>query len=127
MRFTRLHPLLLLTLLAPLGCKSTMIQATVHNGTPTPLSVLEVDYPSASFGTQTLAPGADFHYQFKIIGSGPLTLSYTDSANAQHTFKGPDLHEGDHGRLVIAVTTSGVRWTPPVDTSGSQANTPSTP
>ena len=57
------------TLLA--GCHSAYINTTVTNHTAKPIELLEVDYPSASFGTQNLAPGGVFHYRFKILGSRP--------------------------------------------------------
>lgn len=102
-----------------------MIDATVHNGTPTPVSLIEVDYPSASFGTQTLAPNADFHYRFKIIGSGPLSITWSDAARAQHTAKGPDLHEGDAGRLTITLTPAGAQWSPSIRNASTPAPTSS--
>ncbi len=89
-----------------------MVDATVHNSTRATIDLIEVDYPSASFGVQALAPGADFHYRFKIIGSGPLSLTYTDTQHATHTVKGPDLSEGDRGQLLITMGDAGVRWSP---------------
>ena len=89
-----------------------MVDATVHNSTRNAIDLIEVDYPSASFGVQALAPGSDFHYRFKIIGSGPLSLTYTDTQHTTHTVKGPDLQEGDRGQLNIIMEDSGVRWSP---------------
>ena len=83
------------------GCHSAYIAATISNRTPEPLSLIEVDYPSASFGTQTLAPGRDFHYRFKVLGSGPTTLLWTDAAHQDHKNSGPALHENDEGTLSI--------------------------
>jgi hypothetical protein len=117
----RLLPALaLLTFLtAATGCHSAYVEATVSNRTDKPIELLEVDYPSASFGTQNLAPGADFHYRFKILGSGPTKLLYTDSAHQEHKSDGPFLKEGAEGSLAIAITTTGVTWQPtPTVTSG---------
>jgi len=83
------------------GCRSAMIDADIANHTPDTLSVLEVDYPSASFGTQSLGPGQDFHYRFKVLGSGPTTLLWTDAAHKDHKTSGPTLREGDEGKLTI--------------------------
>jgi hypothetical protein len=66
-----------------------------------PLSLIELDYPSASFGTQTLAPGQDFHYRFKIIGSGATTILWTDAAHHDHKSSGPTLRDGDDGKLTV--------------------------
>lgn len=83
------------------GCHSAYIAATVSNRTGEPLSLVEVDYPSASFGTQTLAPGQDFRYRFKVLGNGPTTVLWTDSKNHEQKNSGPTLHEGDEGNLSI--------------------------
>jgi hypothetical protein len=83
------------------GCHSAFIDATVSNHTTQPLSLIEVDYPSASFGTQALAPGQDFHYRFKILGSGPATVLWTDANHKDHKKAGPDLREGEDGKLTI--------------------------
>ncbi len=97
-------------LFSGIGCHSAMVDATVQNHSGGALSLLEVDYPSASFGTQNLADGADFHYRFKILGSGPLKLTYTDSARHDHAATGPTLDEGSEGLLNITVDPAGVRW-----------------
>src|SRR5664279_6646483 len=83
------------------GCHSAYIAATVSNRTPDPLSLLEVDYPSASFGTQALAPGQDFHYRFKVLGSGATAIQWTDAAHRDQKNSGPPLREGDEGALTI--------------------------
>jgi hypothetical protein len=96
--------------LALTGCHSAYIEATVSNRTGGPISVLEVDYPSASFGTQTLAAGADFHYRFKILGSGPTTVLWIDPAHQDHKSSGPTFHENDEGTLAIVLTPTAATW-----------------
>lgn len=105
MRFLNLA-LALAALLPLTGCHSAMIAATISNHTAQPLSLIEVDYPSASFGTQALAPGQDFHYRFKVLGSGATTVLWTDAARHDRKNSGPDLHEGDDGTLTITFTPS---------------------
>ena len=105
-------PAAALLLLAALGCHSAFIETTIRNQTDLPVTLVELDYPSASFGTQTLAPGQDFHYRFKVLGSGDVKLLYTDSAHADHTIPGPHLAEGDEGSLLITIAPSGVQWSP---------------
>jgi hypothetical protein len=83
------------------GCHSAFIDATISNRTAEPIALVEVDYPSASFGTQTLAPGQNFHYRFKVLGSGPATVLWTDAANHDRKNSGPALREGDEGKLTI--------------------------
>jgi hypothetical protein len=83
------------------GCRSAYIDVTIANRTPDPLALIEVDYPSASFGTQALGPGQDFHYRFKVLGNGPTTILWTDGAHHEQKNSGPALREGDEGKLAI--------------------------
>jgi hypothetical protein len=99
-----------ITLFAVTGCHSPYISATVSNRTAQRIELLEVDYPSASFGTQNLLPGSDFHYRFKVLGSGSMRLLYTDDAHQDHKSDGPFLKEGAEGLLTIAITPTGVHW-----------------
>ncbi|HEX4155134.1 MAG TPA: hypothetical protein VHY48_05935 [Acidobacteriaceae bacterium] len=93
------------------GCKSPYIATTVVNDSGAPVSLIEVDYPSASFGRDALAAGASFPYRFKIIGSGPTKISWTDTAHHDHNSTGPTLEQGEHGPLVITLTSTGsVSW-----------------
>jgi hypothetical protein len=96
--------------LAVAGCHSAFIEATVRNASGSPLSLVEVDYPSASFGTQNLAAGAEYHYRFKILGEGATKVLWTDSRHQDHTVAGPALHEGDEGRLTVVVGSSTAVW-----------------
>lgn len=92
------------------GCHSAFVEATLINRTDKNLRLVEVDYPSASFGTQNLSPGAPFHYKFKIIGEGPVKLSWTDDAQKEHTAEGPALHEGQGGLLTITIAPGQTAW-----------------
>ncbi len=85
------------------GCTSPYVQTTVANRTGGDITGLQIDYPSASFGTDKLANDADFHYRFKLQGSGPIKLSYTDSAHHDHAITGPTLYEGQRGIMRIAI------------------------
>ena len=95
------------------GCHSAFIDATVSNRTATTIPLIEVDYPSASFGTQNLTPGADFHYRFKVLGNGPLKVVYTDNTQQEKTVAGPNLKEGDEGPLILTFTVGGPHWQAP--------------
>jgi hypothetical protein len=111
MRFTRRIVLLSLLAMAA-GCRAPSVDTTVSNRTATSITLIEVDYPSASFGTQSLAPGADFHYRFSVIGSGPMKLLYTDASGKNQTSTGPTLAEGAQGPLEILITPTEVQWQP---------------
>jgi hypothetical protein len=104
--------------LAITGCHSAHIDVTITNATARPVSLIQMDYPSASFGDQLLTPGKSFHYRFKVLGSGPVKLTYTDAAQKEHTSTGPSLQEGNEGPLTVIITNRGnstgsdVQWTP---------------
>jgi hypothetical protein len=108
MRLTRV--LAFTSLLAIAGCHSPFVEATVSNRTEKPLQLIEVDYPSASFGTQSLAPGQDYHYRFQVLGEGKMKLTYTDAANKEHKSDGPDLKEGNEGSMTILIASDGIHW-----------------
>ncbi len=107
-----------------IGCKAPAVEATVSNHTSAAITLVEVDYPSASFGTQNLAPGADYHYRFSVIGSGPMKLLYTDAARKDHTFPGPSLAEGATGPLQITITPDTVQWQPSPGLKATPTPTP---
>jgi len=74
---------------------------------------VEVDYPSASFGADSLAAGAEIHYRFKVRGSGPLTVQYSDRASHQvRQISGPGLSEHQEGRLEIVLLPAASRVSP---------------
>jgi len=97
-------------LLAATGCHSPYIEATVTNATAAPVSLVEVDYPSASFGRESISAGADYHYRFKILGDGPTKVLWTDATHHDHTVPGPTLHEGDEGTLTVTITPATATW-----------------
>jgi hypothetical protein len=109
MGFTRILAIAAL-LFSITGCHSAYVEATVSNRTSQPIALVEVDYPSASFGTQVLAPGADFHYRFKVLGTGTMKLTYTDNSRKDQSSKGPYLKEGAEGLLLITIAPDGVHW-----------------
>jgi hypothetical protein len=101
----------LAALLTLTGCHSAYVDVTIANRSPEPLALIEVDYPSASFGTQALAPGQDFHYRFKVLGNGPTAILWTDSAHRDRRSSGPPLREDDEGKLVITFNSgAGPQW-----------------
>ena len=95
------------------GCRSRFVASTIENDTDRPLRMVEMDYPGAGFGTSTLAPHAVYTYRFKAIGSGALSLSYTDALGAAHTSAGPVVKDGQGGRLAVHIREHGtVSWEP---------------
>ena len=93
------------------GCRSAFVNATVRNQTNARVRLLEVDYPSASFGRESLAAGGVFTYRFKIMGNGPVKVTWTDFQRRQFTVVGPELREGQQGDLTITLTPrGGAEW-----------------
>jgi hypothetical protein len=105
-----LIPVLRFTALTISGCKSPYVEADVSNATAEPITLVELDYPSASFGTETLAAGATYHYRFKILGSGPTKILWTDVTHHDHTVPGPSLREGQQGTLMVTITGPAAKW-----------------
>ena len=50
-----------------------------------------------------LAAGGSFPYRFKLQGSGPIKMEFTDRAGKVHNVTGPELKEGQQGTLMIRV------------------------
>jgi hypothetical protein len=107
-----IHKCILATILPVLasaaGCHSYHVETTVENRTGAAIQLLEVDYPSASFGANTLAAGAVFHYRIQLRGSGPLKVQYTASDSRQIVqIDGPMLAEPQQGQLQIILLPAG--------------------
>jgi hypothetical protein len=95
------------------GCHSAFVETTLDNQGDMPVRLVEVDYPSASFGAGSIAAHSQFHYRFKIQGSGPLKIEFTDASGKVHDSDGPELHQGQEGTLGIVIHSSGeVSWQP---------------
>lgn len=107
-------PVVALAALAGLsGCRSAYVQAAIVNHTGGTVHLVEVDYPSASFGTQQIASDRTFNYRFKVQDSGPVRISYTGDQHDSHSASGPTLNEGEQGNLTITLGSNGtVSWTP---------------
>ena len=98
-------------LVAAAGCHSYHIETTVENRTGGAIQLLEVDYPSASFGADSLAAEGVFHYRIQLRGSGPIKVLYTvtSASRAQQSvqIEGPTLTERQEGRLQIVLLPGG--------------------
>ncbi|HZB89132.1 MAG TPA: hypothetical protein VE291_10770 [Terracidiphilus sp.] len=91
------------------GCRSYRIDATVENRTGTDLELLEVDYPSASFGADKLPSGADYRYRLEVRGTGPVKVQYTVHATqTMHQASGPALADKETGAIEIVLLPGGV-------------------
>ena len=95
------------SLLALAACHSYHIETTVENSTGGAIQLLEVDYPSASFGANSLAVGAEYHYRIQLRGTGPLKVQYTGSDGQKIQVEGPTLAEKQEGRIEIVLLPGG--------------------
>jgi len=108
----KVHPgifaaILVAVLMCGAGCHSYHVETTVENRTGAAIQLLEVDYPSASFGANSLAVGALLHYRIQLRGSGPLKVQYTVGNGRQIQLDGPTLAEPQEGRLEIVLLPGG--------------------
>jgi hypothetical protein len=117
-RRTILFSLISCALFAATACHSYHIDATIENRTGADIQLLEVDYPSASFGADHIASGATFHYRFQVRDSGPIKITYTGPDQKQVQIAGPTLVERQQGQLKIVLLPAGnaqfiPQFTPP--------------
>jgi hypothetical protein len=93
------------------GCHSYHVDVTVENRTGAPVQLLEVDYPSASFGAGSLAADGVYHYRIQLRGSGPVKILYSvsETGHPQHSvqIEGPSLAELQEGSLQIVLLPGG--------------------
>jgi len=99
--------IVLLAFVAVTGCRSYHVGITVQNHTGAAIQLLEVDYPTASFGADSLAPGANLNYQIQVRGSSPVKVQYTVAGGGKKQISGPSLSEGDEGQLQIILLPNG--------------------
>ncbi len=103
------YPLIAVALLAVIvatGCKeyrSFWVNVTVVNHTAAPISEIEVDYPTASFGINQLAAGAAYHYRLKVSGKGKIHAQYPGALDKPIRIDGPVLQDNDQGQIQIAL------------------------
>jgi len=102
-----LATLVFLGFLALVGCHSYHVDTTVENRTGKPVKLLEVDYPSASFGTGQLESGAVYSYQMQFRNSGPIKVTYTADDGRQISIDGPRVAEKQEGQLRIVLLSGG--------------------
>ena len=89
------------------ACRSPHVDITVDNRTGTPVRLLEIDYPRASFGADNLDAGKVMHYRIQVQGQGLIKVQYTGADGRQVQFDGPQLAEGDSGNLEIELQPAG--------------------
>ena len=94
-------------LLMVAGCKSYWMDATVVNRSGETFKELEVSYPSASFGVDSLAPGGEYKYHFQVRNSGPMAVDYVGSDGKHVHVEGTTLNESMQGTVEIDLLPAG--------------------
>jgi hypothetical protein len=96
-----------LAVLGVTGCRSHHVDATVENHTGAAIRLLEVDYPSASFGADSVGADSVLRYRIQLQGQGQLKVQYTAPDGHQTQIDGPVLVEGQEGQLDIVLQPGG--------------------
>ena len=89
------------------GCRARMVTFKLVNTSAEPLSTIIVDYPSATFGKDQLAPGEVFSSTVKLTDTGAIKVQFVDASGTGHNYVGPVLHKDDLGSLEIKLSQTG--------------------
>ncbi len=93
------------------GCRrpwlGQWVNAKVENQTGEAVRQVEVDYPSASFGADSIGAGSALQYKFQISGTGSIKIEYSLGNGRQAHAKGPALSEGQRGTVTIRLLPEG--------------------
>ena len=97
---------LLVIVLAMAGCRSHMVTISLLNTSKEPISTIIVDYPSATFGKDKLAPSETFSSPVKLIDTGPIKVQFTDVKGTIHHHTGPVVLPNAEGTIEIKLDQS---------------------
>ena len=104
--------LMLLVAAALTGCRAHMLTIRLANISAAPISTIIIDYPSATFGKDKLAPGETFSSPVKITDRGPLKVQFTDASGKNHSYTGPVLQPNAEGTMEIKLDQNNATITP---------------
>jgi hypothetical protein len=89
------------------GCRSRVVKINLTNTSAGPVKTIIVDYPTATFGKDKLAPGETFSYAIKPLETGMLKVQFTDAQGAVHSYLGTTLHKDDDGSIDVKLGQNG--------------------
>lgn len=98
------HVSLLALLLLASCARSHVIKVNVVNNSADKLSNVIIDYPSATFGIPSLAPGKTFQYAIKVTENGAMKIEFTDAQGKTKRFPGLAVSKDDEGTMEIKLT-----------------------
>ena len=102
----------MISLLGATGCRSHVIKVSVTNTSSQPVSNIIIDYPGATFGISSLAPGKTFPYAIKPYETGMIRIQFTNAAGAIQTYTGTRVSKGDEGSIEVQLTQEGASVRP---------------
>ena len=94
----------LVSLIALAGCRAHVVKISLTNTSAQTIRTIIVDYPNATFGKDTLAPGETYFSLVKPLDQGPIKVRFTDAQGATHTYQSISLQQGDDGSVNIKLT-----------------------
>ena len=86
------------------GCRAHVVKINLINTSDQPIKTIIVDYPDATFGKDTLAPGETYFSLIKPLDQGPVKVRFTDAQGINHAYQGISLQPGDDGSVNIRLT-----------------------
>ena len=91
-------------MIAMSGCRAHVVKISVTNTSVEPIRTIIVDYPDATFGKDTLAPGETYFSLVKPLDHGPIKVRFTDAQGGNHAYESIPLQQGDEGSVNIKLT-----------------------
>ena len=83
------------------GCRAHVVKISLTNTSHEPIKTIIVDYPDATFGKDTLAPGETYFSLVKPVDKGPIKVRFTDAQGGNHAYESISLQQGDDGSVNI--------------------------
>ena len=86
------------------GCRAHVVKISLTNTSGQPIKTIIVDYPSATFGKDALAPGETYFSLIKPVDHGPIKVRFADAQGVNHAYESISLQQGDDGSVNIKLT-----------------------
>ena len=91
-------------LVAVAGCRAHVVKISLINTSSEPIKTIIVDYPNATFGKDTLAPGETYFSLVKPLDKGPIKVRFTDAQGTSHDYESISLQQNDDGSVNIKLS-----------------------
>lgn len=91
-------------LVAVAGCRAHVVKISLMNTSAQPIKTIIVDYPNATFGKDTLAPGETYFSLVKPLDKGPIKVRFTDAQGTSHAYESISLQQNDDGSVNIKLS-----------------------